>query len=525
MEAWKKHWTTVLGAVFVLVSFITLLKYGSDQGWITDPIKIGAGLLVGAAAGGVGLALHRRGGSIALAGEIGAGLGAAVWYSTSAYAGIYTGLWEPMLVLIVMSIITVAIASYAYVRNSRMLMIVSLAGAMMAPLVMRPESDQVLQLFLYLLVINAVMFAVSIAKSWVELRWTSFGFTWLLYAVYYVHFDPISDGWWSMPMRYLIAAFVFYLIAFYAAAWRTHNSFLCTDIYISFANTVLFGAWAAGLLQSHASMTTLMLVIGVAYGSLALLLYRIKGTAAKPAAAGYIHGALGAIALLIGASGLGTGSLYRPLVAVFIWVAIAAVVVWLGRRLRNDWLLASGTFIWLVTGLYWFSTAWDVPRLNWFGDMYVPFLNGGALAWIALAALGFYMSRKVTYAAVAPTPEFQSFISVVYAIAGHLIVGGLLTIQVMDWFDEYHWSGHVDLFLSVVWAIHALLLFVWGAYSSQRIFRWFGSAVLVIVALKAILLDLSGEDSIYKIIVFLALGIISMSISWINAKWKAKLKA
>lgn len=523
MEAWKKHWTTVLGAVFVLVSFITLLKYGSDQGWINDSIKVGAGLLVGAAAGAIGAALHRRGGATALAGEIGAGLGAAVWYSTSAYAGIYTTMWEPMLVLVVMSVITVAIAAYAYMRNSRMLMVVSLAGAMLAPLVMRPESDQVLQLFLYLLVINTVMFAISIVKGWVELRWASFGFTWLLYAVYYVHFNPISDGWWSMPMRYLIAAFVFYLIAFYAAAWRTRNSFLCTDVYISFANTVLFGAWAAGMLQSRSSMTILMIVIGAAYGLLALLLYRIKGTVAKPAAASYIHGGLGAIALLIGASGVGTDSVYRPLAAVFIWVAIAAVAVWLGGKLRNNWLLASGSFIWLMTGVYWFGKAWDVPRLNWFGDVYVPFVNGGALAWIVLAALGFYMSRKVTFKSLSQID--QSLVSVLYAIAGHLIVGGLLTIQMLDWFDEYHWSGHVDLFLSVVWAMYALLLFVWGAYSGQRFFRWFGSIVLIIVALKAIFLDLSGEDTIYKIIVFLLLGVISMSISWINARWNAKSKA
>ncbi|GMK41854.1 hypothetical protein PCCS19_49130 [Paenibacillus sp. CCS19] len=523
MEAWKKHWTTVLGVIFVLVSFITLLKYGSDQGWLNDPIKIGAGLLVGAAAGAIGLALHKRGGTAALAGEIGAGFGAAVWYTTSAYAGIYTTLWEPMLVLVVMSVITAAIAVYAYVHNSRMLMIVSLAGALLAPLVMRPESDQVLQLFLYLLVINTVMFAVSIAKNWVELRWTSFGFTWLLYAVYYVHFDPISDGWWSMPMRYLIAAFVFYLIAFYAAAWRTRNSFLCTDVYVSFANTVMFGAWAAGLLHSSSSMTILMLVIGAAYSLLALLLHRMRGAVAKPAAAGYIHGALGAVALLIGASGLGTGSVYRPLAAVFIWVGIAAAAVWLGRRLHNNWLLSSGSFIWLMTGVYWFGKAWDVPRLNWFGDVYVPFINGGALAWVALAALGFYMSRKVIFKSLSQFD--QSLVSVLYAIASHLIVGGLLTIQVMDWFDENHWSGHADLFLSVVWAIHALLLFVWGAYSSQRVFRWFGSIVLIIVALKAVLLDLSGEDTIYKIIVFLLLGLISMSISWINARWSTKSKA
>jgi len=521
MEMWKKHWTTALGALFVLASFITLLKYCSDQGWLTDPIKIGAGLLAGAAAGAAGIGLHKRGGNnLALAGEIGAGLGAAVWYATSSYAGIYTTMWEPMTVLVVMTVITIAMAAYAYMNNSRMLMNVALAGAMIAPLVMKPDTDQVLQLFLYLLVMNTVVFAVSITKQWAELRWAAFGFTWLLYAVYYVHFDPISDSWWSMPMRYLIAAFVFYLIAFYAAAWRTKSRFLSTDIYVSFANTVMFGAWAAGLLESRSEMTVLMLAVGAAYGMLAFLLYRMKAPASASVAAGHIHMAFGGIALLIGASGLGSGSAYRPLAAVFLWMSVAAIAALLSRKLRNDWLLAGGTFIWLATGMYWFGNAWDVPRLNPLGGTYLPFVNGGALAWIGLAALGFYMSKYTRY--VSLDKDSSAIIAVLYAVVGHMIVGGLLTIQIIDLFEEYEWSGSVNLFLSVVWAVHALLLFLWGAYSSQRIFRWFGSIALVIVAAKAILLDLSGESSLLKIIVFLLLGAISLCISWINAQWSGK---
>ncbi|MWC29039.1 DUF2339 domain-containing protein [Paenibacillus sp. MMS18-CY102] len=519
MELWKKHWTTALGALFVLAAFISLFKYSADQGWLTDPIKVGAGLIIGAAAAAIGVKLHRNGTAYGLAGELGTGLGAAIGYTTAAYAGIYTTLWESMTVLVVMTAITTAVAAYAYRFNSRILMMVSLLGSMVAPLAMRPETDQVLQLFLYLLVMNSVVFAISVMKGWIELRLTAFVFTWLLYGVYYIHFLPESDNWWSMLMRYAIAAFVFYLIAFYIAAWRERSSLAGVNVYFSFANTVLFGAWAAALLPEQGAMTVLLLLIGGLYGVLALVIYRFR-MAAVSAATGHIHAALAAIALLLGLSGLGSGSDYRPLVGAFVWTAIATVMVLVGRKLRSDWLILGGSFVWFFTGIYWFAHAWDVPRLNPLGGLYIPFLNGGAIAWVALAAFGFYVSRQVKYKAL--DQESASIVAVMYAVFSHIIVGGLLTVQITNVYEEYDVAGSVQLALSAAWGIYALLLFLWGAYSRQRPFRWIGSIVIVLVALKAILIDLSGESSLYKIIVFLLLGAISFGISWVNGKWQAK---
>lgn len=485
MEIWKKHWTTVLGAMFVLTSLISLFKYSSDQGWLNDSIKVAIGLLLGAAAGGIGLALHRRSGAIALAGEVIAGLGAAVLYTTSAYAGIYAAIWESMTVLVVMTVITAAIAMYAYRQQSRLLMMVSLAGAMIAPLVMRPETDQVLQLFLYLLVMNSAVFAISVLKGWKELRWTSFLFTWLLYGVYYIHFMPESDGIWSMPMRYAVAAFMFYLIAFYAAAWREKGGYSGADIYFSFFNTVLLGVWASALLPGRDAMTGLLIFIGILYSVLAFTIYRFQKDAVSGIAAGSIHGVFGVAALLIGLSGLGSGSEYKPLVAVIVWTAVAAGSIGMAKKVRSDGIIAAASLIWLCTGVYWFMHAWSVPRVNPISGLYLPFLNGGAGAWTALALFGFYVSKQVQYKSL--DKASNAVISVLHALLSHFVVGGLLTVQIMNVFEEYDLSGRLNLALTAVWGIYALLLFLWGAFSRQRAFRWFGSIVLVLVTLKAIL--------------------------------------
>lgn len=516
-DFWKRHWTTLVGSLFMVASLITLFKYTSDQGLLTDPIKIGIGLLAGAAFAAAGLSLHRtkRAGA-RIGGEIGTGLGAAIWYTTCSYAGIYAAVWNSMTVLVVMSAITIGISLFAYRFGSRMLMSVGLGGALLAPLVMQPVTDQVFTLFLYLLIVNIAFFTISVMKSWVELRIAAFVLTWIMYAVYYVHFMPDGGEWWSMPMRYAIAAFLFYLLAFYTASWREKSGFSGINIYFSFTNTVLFGIWAAVVLKSSSSMMILLAVIGIIYLALAALVYRHAG---KNEAAFYMHMAFGGLSLLLGMSNLGSDSELRPMIGVYVWTAIASLGMLLGFGLRKDWIKGVSSFIWICTGVYWFVATWDVPRMNWF-DVYVPFLNGGAVVWMGLAAFGFVCSRKVRYSFT--DMENNALFSNLYALGGHFVVGGLLTVQIMNSFEEYSLSFSMHLALSVTWAIYALLLFVWGAYSRQRLFRWIGSIVLVIVSLKAILLDMSNEDTIFKMFVFIALGAISFGITWVNQRWRDK---
>lgn len=112
-----------------------------------------------------------------------------------------------------------------------------------------------------------------------------------------------------------------------------------------------------------------------------------------------------------------------------------------------------------------------------------------------------------------------------YALLSHLIVGGLLTRQIENIFTEYMYdsaSSYLGLALSVSWGCYALLLILWGVYYRELLFRAFGSAVLVIVAIKAIFMDLSGQEALYKVGVLLILGAISFFITWINSKWRVK---
>lgn len=510
----RKHWTSMLGVLFILAAFITLFRYSLDQSWLTDKIKIGAGLLcgIGLALGGAALALKK----LNAIGDIVIGLGAGILYATFSFAGIYFDLWTPMTVMLSMTAVTLLLSGWGYRFHSRLVMNIGLLGGLLSPLLMRPETDQVFTLFLYLLVLNAAYFFLSILKKWSELRSVSFIGTWLMYGVYFLHYGPPTEGVWTMPVRYATAAFLFYLIGFLFASWRHNRCFDGWNLYLSLTNAVVFGCWALYLLDGDVPMGVLLAMIGAVYGLTGFLVYRVAPGALAFA---YSHGLGGALLLLIAAGQLGDGLESKPLVNALVWGLIAWGLAIASRRTAWRWAELAAVGVWAIVGAYWYVVTWDTPRGEWFG-VFIPFLNWGAVSWALLAGLGFYFSLYRSFRV--KDMYVDRLLTNVYALLAHLVVGGLLTVQIENAFEEYAVGSSytvLSLTLSTVWGVYALLLFLWGSYYKQKLFLGFGSLVLVAVAIKAIFLDLSEEETIYKIITLLVLGTLSFAITFVRNRW------
>lgn len=509
----RKQWTSLLGILLMLAAFIYLFKYTIDLGWITDAVIIGIGLVFAAGFSILGITLDKNKGH-KLIGEMFAGLGMALLYTTFSFAGIYYELWNSMTVFISMLAVTAAFAAYAYQGNARLLMNIGLLGALAAPLVLRPETDQVFTLFLYMLVINAAFFYISVRKNWIELRLIGFIGTWLLYIVYYFHYDPTIEVIWSMPYRYAVAAFIFYVVAFMLSSWK-ERSFNGLNLYLGIVNALLFGTWSVSILDGIISTAAPLAAMGLLFIIMAFIVYQLTGILTI---AVWTKLAGGVFLFLIAAAQFGQGWESKPLINVYIWAAVIVVLFVVGRMTTLELFKLTSYAVWLVVVFYWYIVTWETPRGEWFG-VYIPFLNWGALAWIVLAAIGFYYSARVSFDSI--KEKGAIWFSNISAIVSHLIVGGLLTVQVENLFEEYSVPNFIDyqMTLSITWGIYAMLLFLWGAYSKQKVFRIFGSIVLLLVTAKTLFFDLAGEETIYKVIILFALGVISFLITWINNRW------
>ncbi|CAG7625904.1 hypothetical protein PAESOLCIP111_02775 [Paenibacillus solanacearum] len=511
----RRSWISVLGALFILSAFAYLFKYTLNQGWLTDSIKIGLGLSVGAGCVIGGLKLLGR---HKLAGEIAAGLGSAILYTTFSYSGIYFALWDSMTVFLCMLALTVGMSVLSYRLRLRLVMNMALLGGLLSPMILRPETDQVFTLFLYLLVLNCAYFTVSIRLAWTELKLFGFIGTWLLYAIYFIQMDPLLDRVWSLPFRYALAAYVFYMLAFFVSSWKNNLKFDGLNLYLGFVNAVLFGLWAVILLDGHASFAYPLLLMGIVYVALAFAVGKMTVSMSGPVWSKLCGGIL---LILIASTQFGHGLAVKPLLNVYFWLAVSVILLIVGARKRWEPLRGAGMAVWIIVGIYWFYTTWDTPWGIWFG-VYIPFLNWAALAWELLAAVGFYISLTGKFGQLRDRDNRS--LACVFSVLSHLVVGGLLTVQAENMIDYYKLGGimDLDLTLSVAWGIYALLLFFWGAYSRQTMYRAFGSFVLVGVAVKTLLFDLYGSETIYKVIVLFLLGIITFGIAYINGKWAAK---
>ncbi|MFD0588094.1 DUF2339 domain-containing protein [Paenibacillus sp. GCM10027627] len=513
-EMLKSHWTSLLGALFVIAAFITLFQYSVDQGWISDSAKIGIGLLAGIGIGMAGVKVAQKPNRV-WTGQIMLGIGVCVLYATLTFAGVYYAIWEPTPILIAMTAITAGLTFYASRFQSRLLMNIAVLGALLAPLLMRPESDQNFTLFLYLLVLNCAFIYLSVVKGWLELRIVSFAGTWLMYLVYFIHFAPPLDGVWSLPIRYALSAFIFYTIALLLSSWKSKLSFDGVDLYLNAANGVFFGIWALNIWEGDVDYGIVLLLIAAVYLAAGFAVYKLKGSTSVASASFALTAVLLAC---IAINSFGEGVLFN----ILMWVLYAYLLTALGHLKRWKVATVLGAAVWFFLGFFWFIVTWSTERGDWF-DVYIPFLSWGAASWILLAALGFYYARTLTFNDLPPT--LNRIFSRFFALMSHFIIGGLMSKQIKLVFEVYFQDApqiYMDLTLSVVWALYALTLMLWGAYYRERTFTWFGAAVLILVAIKAIFMDLSDEIALFKMVVLLLLGGISFLMTWINGKWKGE---
>jgi len=510
----KKHWITLLGAVFMFLTFSYLFRFAVNKGLISNQLKIMLGIVAGVGFAVGGATAGQKGKSAVS--EILTGLGTSLLYTTFAFAGIYYSMWSSMTVFLLMVAVTLVISIYSFKFDFRILMNIGLLGGLIAPLVMKSESA-IFTLFLYLLVINFAAFYVSVNKKWSELRLIPFIATWLLFSTYYLYYRPDN---WQFPFKYAAAAFIFYVIGFVVSSWKDGKNFNGLNLYLGISNGVIFGLWSLIIMDGTTPFSIVLGIIGLVYIGAALVVYAMLRKFTVAVMSKFFGGLL---LILIALNDIGTGLDIKPMITVYLWTIIAISVLIVAQIKNLDYLKIAAIGIWALTALYWFLTTWITPIGNWFG-IFIPILNFSGMAWVLLAVFGFYISVNVklnVFGKQSENDSFNYYMTNTYAIISHIIVGGLLTFQIDNLWENYRIT-FIDLNLtySITWGIYSLILFGWGAYSKQAFFRWFGSAVLVLVAAKTIFIDLSSADTIAKILVLFILSVITFAISYVNNLWK-----
>jgi uncharacterized membrane protein len=512
MDWIKKNWIFLFGILFVFAAFASLFDVIIDASWLTDGVKIGAGILISAAFTIGGMKLQPKSNVF---GQLLTGLGVALFYATFTFASIYYAIWSPYTAFFGFIAVTVAVAIYSLTHDLRTLMNISLLGALLSPIILKSHGDQVFTLFLYLLVINAVFFFLSVKKSWLELRVISFIGTWILYSLYYLHIDPEGV---ERPLAYLLSAYGFYVIAFILSSYKEQCRFDGVNLYLNVANAVLFALWMFPISdEGNFDIAFCFMGMGCLYLAASWLVFKWTN---DHSFSGWVHFYGGLLLLLMAGSSYADGSAFEGIINTYVWLFVSAVLLVIGIIRHIDTLKWVSVGLWAFSGVYWFETAFNysTPTGIWFGT-FIPLLNANGMAWVFLAGVGFFLSLRFK---VQRSPLDGDVLSVVFAVVSHLIVGGLLYFQVVGLWTHYPemlTDISESLAVSISWTFYAFLLYIWAAYHQQGIFRVFGGAVLALVAVKTFITDIWSGDGLFKFISLLVIGLLFIICAVVRQKY------
>ena len=79
-------------------------------------------------------------------------------------------------------------------------------------------------------------------------------------------------------------------------------------------------------------------------------------------------------------------------------------------------------------------------------------------------------------------------------------------------------------FLTVSWAVLALAVFAAGFALRERMYRWLGLAVLAGAVGRVVLLDVWQLGLVYRVLAFMALGVVLIVLGYIYNRWQDKIR-
>ncbi|MCA9028576.1 MAG: DUF2339 domain-containing protein [Planctomycetaceae bacterium] len=218
------------------------------------------------------------------------------------------------------------------------------------------------------------------------------------------------------------------------------------------------------------------------------------------------------------------GFFYQPLklpLLTLLWLAICGLLAW-EAIIRESRVLLSVLML-FVGGVLFKLILFDLPSWGFtngflydgpysFRDAGLRFLDFGALIGFFAAAY-FWLGGRV------PTKSAGTFLG--FCSLGTLFV--YLTLETNTALHTYV-EGLRSGGISILWSLFALGLILPGIAKRIRVLRYLGLGLFAIVAWKVFFVDLATLDQFYRIIAFIALGILTVSGSFLYLKYQDNFK-
>ena len=507
------HWLNRIGIAAVLVGVTYFLKFAFDNHWIGPSGRIAIGLIAGIAVVLWSERFRARGYQIFSYSLKAVGIGVlylSLWASFQVYH-----LMPSSVVFVCMVILTAATCAMAITQDAEILAVFAIVGGFSTPLLLSTGENRELALFSYVTLLDLGMLALIIYKPWRRLAFLSFAGTLLLYIAWYGEF-------YDRPQLALTLTFatLFFLIFAISPLLMLHQEegVGSMPLIMAFVNAATYFLQAYAMIYdvSHAAMAWFSLALAAVY----LLLNRFRPGTTEPAGEHNVR--LMHLALAVG---LVTVAIPIRLEANWItigWFVEAAALLWIGGRIKSDLLTVFAlTALALGVGRLLIIDNFEFTRLIFNLRMAVY-----AIAIAVLAFAAYQTSRR--------DDEAFRIVSMLALISINALALIALSREVADYYQQQialvrplpgSWRPESwaqlrsveiarDFTYSALWMAYGAMLMVVGFWRASAFVRWQALVLIAVTIGKIFIYDTSQLDRVYRILSFLALGILLLAISF-----------
>ena len=215
------RWLLFAGVAAIVLGMSYFVKFAFDNGWISEPLRVAAGMAIGIllVAGGTRFSSH----GLALFGQALAGAGIVVLY-VSIYAALhFYALVDATTAFVLMVVVTAVAALLSDRQRSQPLAALALVGGFATPLLVGGERDVQIVLFTYMGILIAGAAALERRHDWPLLGAASFVCTFALVVAWF--FSSYEAQYWLRTEMFLTAYVVLFgylLVAALRSERRPH---------------------------------------------------------------------------------------------------------------------------------------------------------------------------------------------------------------------------------------------------------------------------------------------------------------
>jgi uncharacterized membrane protein len=507
-----KLWLNRVGIIAILVGVSYFLKYAFDSGWIGPGGRVAIGLLAG-----IGVVVwserFRGKGSVTFSYSLKA-IGIGILYLSLWAASQRYGLVPASVAFAAMIVVTACTIILALTQDAEILAVYAMIGGFSTPALVSTGQNHEIVLFSYICLLDLAILVMVSRKPWRRIVWGSALGTATMYI-----------GWAAQ---------------FYNYHQRPLTVFFTAVFFGIFAAVPLVTPLTQSRLRGAVSLTLAILpLVNAAAFFLALAAMYPDASATLT----WYALALAAIYLLLGGQIKRRGGSDPHVIQVvqLLHIAIAIAFITIAIPLKLDqhwitigWLIESAVLLWVAVKtqsnlLRYFAgctLALGVLRLVLYDNFHVETLVFNArfaTYLLAIAIMGGIVAAGGRYASEREMPFVKAA-----GVAFNLLALLALTLEAEGYFGrqiahDYRQLGYSatrqleiarDFSFSAIWILYGAAMMVVGFWKRTAFIRWQALVLVAFTIGKVFLYDSRELQQIYRILSFIALGVMLMGISY-----------